>query len=110
MIGTNDTQEKSKTEELVEQTILAGTVNPESWWITRHGTVLIVRPDVTIWVGGGARHLVFGVGMPPVFGKDDIAEIPISSAQSKRLWNKYLEIKEWQAKDRVAKALSSVGL
>ena len=96
-------------DELVAAAIQAAETDPESWWVTKFGTVLILSPAVVLWVRGGRWELKFGVGMPPVFDKDDIAEIPISRADADRLWETFKKVTAAQLKIRREKALASVG-
>jgi hypothetical protein len=94
---------------LVAAAIKRGEDNPRSWWITRLGTILINAPDVVIWIGGGKCGLKFGVAMPPVYGPEDIADIPVSSKDRDLLWSAFKRIEAMQIEDRRAKALASVG-
>lgn len=96
-------------DEIVAAAIARGKQTPESWWITKRGTVLIHRPDVVLWIGCGRLGLKFGVGMPPVFGKEDIAEIPISFKDKNLLWSALKDIKAAQLAERRATALKSIG-
>jgi len=97
------------SEPLVDLTIEAAEKDPESWWITRWGTVLVSRPDIAMYIGGGPALFRFGVAMPPVYGRNEIAPIPISLCERAKLWATLKRVEEAQLQNRRKKALASMG-